>query len=288
MSFFWMCEKASSEQVVTETQSLSKCLTEFLSCVKTGTDSSKIKEINTTASRHVLHINQLVKVRVLEIPDRDIQSKLTRSCSSIASLTSDLHRQALTALSSPVEFRNLEPVGTKVKAIITEIQAIYTLIHTPTPEKYLSSPNGETIEELLGRSELAMERACGLLEKAGDDEICVNARKILPGLVSGLFAKEEGRGELMDKTLSFLKEMRGVGGKMEEMCVGRREKHKAEIFLWALEHLYRLAMLSAASDCVEYFGGDTIPPFVKLPFVVQQACGCFLQLLSTVFNNNNS
>ena len=130
-----------------------------------------------------------------------------------------------------------------------------------------------------------MERACLLLERAGEDEVCASARKTLPGLVSSLFVEGE-EGEQMGKTLSLLAAMRSVGGKMEEMCVGRREKHKAELFLWALEHLYRLAMLSAASDCVEPFGGERIPQFVKLPFVVQQLCGCFLQLLLTVFNSS--
>ena len=287
------CDKAGFEVILGEAQSLTKCLSEVLSYVKTGSDPQSFKEIGSSATLCVLQYNQLVKTRALQVPDPETQNKLSRSCATIASLTADLSRQSLTLMTSPPEFRNLEPVGTKAKAIISELHSINSVIRTPLSNHFFAFPSGEALSELQRQGAIAVERACLVLERAVEDDVFRIARESLPSMFSLLFVDVQGQGnrrELMERTLAFVQIIRGVCNRVEEVAGEGQEnvKRKTVVVSHALEHLFRLAVISVASYCVAPFGGgrggeEYLVP--SLPYVVQQLATCFLQLLMKVFPN---
>ena len=277
------CDRAGFDVIMTEAQSLTKCLSEVISYVKTGTDPQGFKEIGSSATRAVLQFNQLVKTRALQVPDRDIQSKLSRSCAQIAQTTADLSRSSLVLMSSPPEFRNLEPVGTKAKAIISELHAINSVVRAPIPDLYLMPPSDDVVAELERQGESSMEQACFGLERAGEDEVLQVARETLPSFLRALYVYEFDRRERMEKILNFVDTIRGAVARMEEVA-GGNVQHKIVVFTHALEHLCRLAVVSVASYCAEPYGagaGDYLVP--SLAYILQQLGSCFQQLVGTVF-----
>ena len=292
--FFATCELAAGEVIIKETQSLSKCLSEYLTAAKSSTDSAIIKQITGVASVYVLHINQLVKVRALEIPDREIQSKLSKSCAAVASLTSEISKQSLVVLQSPLESRNLEPVGTKAKSIIAEFQTMHNLIQTELPEHYLTFPGSNLLNELKGRTEMALQRTCLILDRAGNNPIYGKAKETLPPLVVSLFDPHTGSGgEFASKVFSMTEIVESLveaalSGDGEQGAVSEGARHKLEIFKWAIEQHVRTSLLSSCSMAVEIeqgipLGQMEVSPVVQLPFLVLQLFGCLLQFLVTAF-----
>ena len=119
----------------------------------------------------------------------------------------------------------------------------------------------------------------------------VNAKVGLPVIIPQLFSELSDGRDVMRKTSVAVSHMRKVCEKIMIFSENGNEsvKHKVVIFGWALEYHMRHALLSAATLALEIAQGKTShdagmeSPIVRLPFVIQQACGCFLQLLITHF-----
>uniref|UniRef100_A0A7S4JK79 Rho-GAP domain-containing protein n=1 Tax=Paramoeba aestuarina TaxID=180227 RepID=A0A7S4JK79_9EUKA len=281
------CDKAGFDVILAEAQSLTKSLKESLSYVKSGDDPQSFKDINSPATFCVLRFNHMVKTLAFQLPDGDCQSKLNQSCATIASCTVELSREALTLMAQQAQFRNLAPVGTKAKAIIMELQSINSVIHTPLAEKYVVPPSGDALRDLQSQGEIAINRACLVLARAGDDEVFHIARETLPSLFLSLFANSQGdRRKLMESTLAFVKATKGAACRAEEIASSRGMEQRISIYSHALEHLFRLAVVSVASYCVAPFGGVSESfPVPSLPYVGSLISTCFFQLLASGFPN---
>ena len=285
---FMACDKAGFDVILGEAQSLMKCLSESLSYVRVGNDPQSFKDVSSPATFCVLRFNHLVKTLALQVPDQQIQFGLSQSCASIASCTADLSRESLTLMTMQAKFRNLAPVGTKAKAIISELQSINSVIHAPLPEKYLVPPSGDVLKDLQTQGEIEIERACLVLARAGEEEVFRSAGETLPMLFASLFLDLQGdRRKLMENTLAFVKITKSVANRAQEIASNGGREQKIAVFFHALEHLFRLSLVSVASYCVAPFGEEGADPFPvpSLPYVMRQISTCFLQLLVTVFPN---
>ncbi len=286
-SFFFCFEDAEIEEILKDSQNLSKCLSSLVHSVKASADSALVHSLTSSASSFVLQWNIKVKAKALSLPDREVQSLLSKCCSSIAILTSDVSRQSLAISQDPAEGRALALLDEKYDGIQSEFQKISSLLKQPISDLYMAQPDDVALEELRSRSLSSIEMILGILNEDSLKAFSPPSIDTLPLLMRDLFDSSYLHNlESVKKVLEVVTIMQNVTEKILAICKegADTKKHKVIIFGWALEYHLRYLLLSTSCFTMESVTPDASPltekrHLISLPFSLSNASNCFLQLV---------